>query len=254
VSAFDWKSQVIVVTGASAGIGAALVHAVARRGARVVLAARRQKELDEVARAAGGEHLVVVADVTRRADIERIAASAIDRFGHVDVWVSNAGRGITRPLLAATDDDVDQMIAVNLKSALYAMQAIVPHFQSRGRGHLVDVSTMLARIPFVPTRSVYMAAKAALGSLSETLRMELAQKHPEIRVTAVYPGVVATDFGLNALGGGPDSRSLPGAQPVEDVAAVIADAIEAQRGGDVYTQPGSLERVLGYVRGLGQGT
>ena len=261
MSAFDWKSQVIVVTGASAGIGAALVQAVARRGASVVLAARRRNELDAVARAAHvaarsapGEHLAVVADVTRRADVARLRDAAIDRFGRVDVWVSNAGRGITRPLLALTDDELDAMIAVNVKSALYGMQAVVPHFQSRGRGHLLHVSTMLARVPFAPIRSAYMAAKAALGSLSETLRMELAQSHPEIRVATVYPGVVATDFGLNALGGGPDSRSLPGAQSADEVAAVIADAIEARRGGDVYTRPEALDRVLGYLRALGQGT
>jgi NAD(P)-dependent dehydrogenase (short-subunit alcohol dehydrogenase family) len=253
VSAFDWKSQVVVVTGASAGIGAALVHAVASRGAAVVLAARREGKLEEVAQAGPGGHLTVVADVTRRADVERIAASAIARFGRVDVWVNNAGRGITRALLDLSDDDVDTMVKDNLKSALYGMQVITPHFKARGRGHLLNVSTMLGRVPFAGIRSAYCAAKAGMGSLTETLRMDLAKGFPEIRVSTVYPGVVTTDFGLNALGGGPDSRSLPGAQSADEVAAVIADAIEQRRGGDVYTRPEALERVLGYLRGLASG-
>jgi NADP-dependent 3-hydroxy acid dehydrogenase YdfG len=250
---FDWQSQVVVVTGASAGIGARLVHEVARRGASVVLAARRTDKLEEVARAAGGRHLTVTADVTRRGDVGRIAASAIERFGHVDVWVNNAGRGITRSVLELTDDDVDAMIRENMKSVLYGMQVIVPHFKERARGHLVNVSSMLGRVPFAGIRSAYCAAKAAMGSLTEILRTELAQGFPDVRVTTFFPGVVATDFGINALGGGPDSRALPFAQPVEEVATILADAIEQRRGGDLYTRPDALERVLGHLRGLASG-
>jgi NADP-dependent 3-hydroxy acid dehydrogenase YdfG len=253
MSTFDWKSQVVVVTGASAGIGACLVHEVARRGAAVVLAARRANKLEEVARAAGGGHLTVAADVTRRADVARIASSAIERFGHVDVWVSCAGRGISRHLLELTDDDLDAMVRDNVKSVLYGMQVIVPHFKERKRGHLVNVSSMLGRIPFAGIRSAYCAAKAAMGSLTETLRMDLAQGFPDVRVTTFFPGVVATDFGLNALGGGPDSRSLPFAQPPEEVATLLADALEQRRGGDLYTRPDALDRVVGHLRGLASG-
>jgi NADP-dependent 3-hydroxy acid dehydrogenase YdfG len=251
MSAIEWSSQVVVVTGASAGIGATLVRELARRGASVVLAARRADKLAEVAALAGGErHQTVVADVTRREDVAGIARAAIDRFGHVDAWVSNAGRGITRHILEITDDDVDAMMRDNVKSVLYGMQAIVPHFKERGRGHLVNVSSMLGRVPFAGIRSAYCAAKAAMGSLTETLRMDLAQSHPEIRVTTFFPGVVATDFGRNALGGGPDSRALPGAQSPEEVATILADALEQRRGGDVYTRPDAIERVVGYLRGL----
>ncbi len=247
---FDWQSQVVVITGASAGIGAALAKEVGRRGGSVVLAARRRAELESVASASGAPSAVVVADVTRRADVQAVAKAAIERFGHVDVWVNNAGRGISRPFMELTDDDVDAMIRDNVKSALYGMQTIVPHFKERKRGHVVNVSTMLARIPFAPFRSAYCAAKHALNSLGETLRMELAKDYPEVRVACVMPGVVATDFGLNALGGGPDSRALPGAQPVEEVARIIADAIEARRNGDVYMRPDAVQRVTDYSRGL----
>jgi NADP-dependent 3-hydroxy acid dehydrogenase YdfG len=250
MSTFDWKSQVVVVTGASAGIGAALAREISRRGGATVLAARRADKLDEVARALPAAHFVVQADVTLRADVARLAATAIDRFGHVDVWVNNAGRGISRPLLELSDDDVDAMIRDNVKSALYGMQAIVPHFKERRRGQLVNVSSMLGRIPFASFRSAYCAAKAALDSLTETLRIDLAQGFPDVRVACIYPGPVTTEFGANALGGGIDSRAIPGAQTPEEVATVMADAIAARRNGDVYTRPEAVERVLGYLRGL----
>jgi NADP-dependent 3-hydroxy acid dehydrogenase YdfG len=251
---FDWKSQVVVVTGASAGIGATLARELGKRGASVVLAARTADKLAEAAAATGPGALVVVADVTRRQDVARIASEAIARFGHVDVWVNNAGRGISRHILDLTDDDVDTMVRDNVKSVLYGMQAIVPHFKERKRGHLLNVSSMLGRIPFAPIRSAYCAAKAAMGSLTETLRIELSNGYPDVLVTCVYPGVVTTDFGLHALGGGPDSRSLPGAQSPEDVATVMADAIEHRRGGDVYTRAEAVDRVVGHLRALASAT
>ena len=253
MSAFDWKSQVVVVTGASAGIGASLARELGKRGAKVVLAARRADRLAEVARASGEGHLAVTADVTRREDVARIASAAIDRFDHVDAWVNNAGRGITRTILELTDDDVDAMVRDNVKSVLYGMQVIVPHFKAQKRGHLVNVSSMLGRVPFAPIRSAYCAAKAAMGSLTETMRNDLAKDFPEVRVTCFYPGVVHTDFGLSALGGGPDSRTFPGAQSPEEIATLLAAVLEHRRGGDVYSRPEAAERVLGYLRDLAAG-
>jgi NADP-dependent 3-hydroxy acid dehydrogenase YdfG len=250
MSSFDWKSQVVVVTGASAGIGAALCREVGRRGGSLVLAARRAPELEQVAKSTGAPSAAVVADVTKRADVDRLAATAIERFGHVDVWVNNAGRGISRSALDLTDDDIDAMVRDNVKSALYGMQAIAPHFKARKRGHIVNVSSMLGRVPFASIRSAYCAAKHALCSLTETVRMDLAAEYPEVRVACIYPGVVHTDFGKNALGGGPDSRAMPGGQTAEEVATVMASAIEERRNGDVYTRPEAIERVLQYYRGL----
>jgi NAD(P)-dependent dehydrogenase (short-subunit alcohol dehydrogenase family) len=243
----DQAGQVVVITGASTGIGAALAAELARRGASLVLLARRREPLEAVARATGG--VAVVADVTRREDVQRALGVALARFGRVDAWVNNAGRGISRPVEALTDEDLDAMMRDNLKSALYGMQAVLPHFKQRGTGLIVNVASMLSRVPFIAIRSAYSASKAALASLTETLRLELAGDHPGIRVVLVLPGVVATDFGLNALGGGADSRSLPGAQPVEEVARVIADGMATGRG-DLYTRPGGLERVLEHLRGL----
>jgi NAD(P)-dependent dehydrogenase (short-subunit alcohol dehydrogenase family) len=161
------------------------------------------------------------------------------------VWVNNAGRGITRPVAELTDEDVDAMVLVNLKAPLYGMQVALGHFRARGAGHIINVSSVLGRVPIVPVRSAYSAAKHALDSLTAALRIELRASHPGICVSTVSPGVVATDFGLNALHGGIDSRKLPFAQPVEEVAQVIADLIEHPHA-DAYTRPGARELVGGY--------
>lgn len=237
--------KVVVITGASGGIGAALAAEVGRRGARPVLAARRERELDAAAAAAGREALAVVADVTRRDQVQRILERALERFGQVDVWVNNAGRGITRLVSELRDEDVDEMMRVNLMSALYGMQVVLPHFQERGAGHIINLSSMLGRVPFFPPRSAYSAAKHALNALTAALRLELRERWPGIHVSTVSPGVVATEFGLRALHGGPDSRQLPRAQPAEEVAAVIAQLIEAPRA-DVYTRDGMREIVRDY--------
>jgi NAD(P)-dependent dehydrogenase (short-subunit alcohol dehydrogenase family) len=226
--------RVIVITGASAGIGESLAVLLGSKGDKVVVAARREKELEDVARRAGGG-LAVVTDVTKRADVERLAARALERFGKIDAWINNAGRGLSRLPSELTDDDVDTMITDNVKSALYGMQAVLPHFKARGEGHLVNVSSMLGRVPYVPFRSAYVAAKHALNGLTACLRLELREAYPKIVVSTVSPGVVATEFGLNAKNGGFDSRAIPGAQPASEVAEVIAGVLDSRRT-DVYTR------------------
>lgn len=237
--------KVVVVTGASSGIGAALARNLGGRGASVVLAARRERELATLSAHIGERALPVPCDVTVRADVERVLARAVARFGHVDAWVNNAGRGISRSVMALTDDDVDEMIRVNVKSALYGMQVAVRHFQERGEGHIVNVSSLLGRVPMAPIRSAYSASKHALNALTASLRMELAASHPGVRVSSVHPGVVATEFGTTALHGGADSRSFPGAQTAEEVAEVIAEVIAKPRA-DVYTRPGAKEMIASY--------
>jgi NADP-dependent 3-hydroxy acid dehydrogenase YdfG len=239
------KDRVVVITGASSGIGAALAQTVAGRGASVALVARRERELGEVAAKCGPNALAVSADVTLRSDVGRAFDAAIRRFGRVDVWVNNAGRGMSRLVSELTDDDLDEMIRVNVKSVLYGMQAVLPHFRQRGQGHLINVSSMLGRVPFVAIRAAYSASKHAMNSLTANLRMELAAQYPAIHVTTVHPGVVATEFGLHSVHGGMDSRAFPGAQSAEEVAEVIAGAIEKPRA-DVYTRPGAQQVVVGY--------
>lgn len=237
--------RVVVITGASSGIGAAFAELAAKKGAIPVLAARRVPELGTVTGRCGEQALPVVANVAQRADVERIRDAALERFGRIDVWINNAGRGITRPVSQLTDDDFDEIMRVNVKSALYGMQTVLPHFKARGRGHIINMSSLLGRIPLVPTRSVYSAAKAALNSLTANLRMELREEYPEIFVSSFLPGVVATEFGISAIGGGIDSRRFPGAQSPDEVAAILWGIVESPRA-DVYSRPAMREQVAAY--------
>ena len=232
-------SRVVVITGASAGIGRALALQLGARGDRVVLAARREELLNEVAARIGASALVVPTDVTRRADIERLKERAVAHFGHIDVWINNAGRGIGRTVLELTDDDFDAIMAINVKSALYGMQAVVPHFIEQSRGHVINVSSFLSRVPMATFRSAYNAAKAALNALTANLRVDLAATHPGIHVTLVMPGIVTTDFHRNALGGTPapmpaQRPGVPPGQTAEEVAAAIVGVIDTPVA-EIYT-------------------
>jgi NADP-dependent 3-hydroxy acid dehydrogenase YdfG len=243
-------NEIVVVTGASSGIGAALVEVLSQRGMSVVLVARRKDALDAVAARCGGRAHVVVADVTERAAVRRVVEQALARFGHIDVWVNNAGRGITRAPSELTDEDIDEMMRANVKSALYGMQEILPHFKSRNGGHIINVSSMLGRVPFSFFLSAYCGAKHFLNALTATFRDEIQQTHPAIQVSLVSPGVVRTDFGLNAVHGGPDSKQMPESQSAGEVAAVIADVIQS-RAADVYTRTGAHARIAAFYADLG---
>jgi len=245
------RDKVIVITGASAGIGAALARIAAERGASVILVARRKDALAEVARACGERALPVPADVTRRDEVRRIVRESLARFDRIDVWVNNVGQGITRVPSELTDEDVDQIIRVNVKSALYGMQEVLPHFKERGEGQVINVSSMLGRVPYAVFRSAYNGAKHFLNALTANFREEVQKTHPGIQFSLVSPGVVRTEFGLNALHGGPDSRSLPQSQSAEEVALVIAGVIETRRP-DVYTREGAKERIASYYAGVGE--
>jgi NADP-dependent 3-hydroxy acid dehydrogenase YdfG len=243
--------KVVVITGASSGIGAAVALHLADQGASLVLVARREAELGAVVSRCGGRAHPVVADVTRRAAVEGVVREALTRFGRVDVWVNNAGRGITRPPSELTDDDIDEMMLVNVKTALYCTQEILPHFRARGEGHVINLSSMLGRIPLAVHRSAYNGAKHFLSALTANFRSEVQAQHPNIQFSLISPGVVYTNFGRNARHGGPDSSQLPDGQSAEEVAAVIADVILSRRP-DLYTRPGSHDRVVGYFDDLGQ--
>jgi NADP-dependent 3-hydroxy acid dehydrogenase YdfG len=237
--------RVVVITGASSGIGAALAQIVALGGGSVALVARRERELGEVAAKCGALALAIPADVTKRSEVARARETAMTHFGHIDVWVNNAGRGISRLVSQLTDEDLDEMILVNVKSVLYGMQEVLPHFRERGRGHIINVSSMLGRVPFAGIRSAYSASKHAMNSLTANLRMELATAYPGIHVSCVHPGVVTTEFGAHALHGGIDSRTIPGAQTADEVAQVIAQTIEQPRA-DVYTRPEGQKVIVAY--------
>lgn len=244
------NDRVVVITGASSGIGAALARHLSGVGTQLVLVARRLEALERVAAECGGSPLVVVADMTERADVQRVVQDTLTQFDRIDVWVNNVGRGITRNPSLLTDEDIDEVMRVNVKSALYGMQEVLPHFIVRGSGHIINVSSMLARVPFAVHRSAYSASKHFLNALTAMFRDEVQATHPDIQLSLISPGVVRTEFGNNALHGGVDSRVMPNSQSAEEVAAVIAAVMES-RFPDVYTRAGSAAMVASHYAGIG---
>jgi NAD(P)-dependent dehydrogenase (short-subunit alcohol dehydrogenase family) len=237
--------KTILITGASTGIGAALAELLTARGDTVAIVARRRAALLHVVDRCHERALGIVGDMTDRDAVRRAIDETLGHFGELDVLVNNVGRGITRKPSELTDDDVDEMMRVNVKSALYGMQESLPYFRERGAGHVINVSSMLARIPTAIIRSAYSASKHYLNALTTNFRMEVQYKHPGIQYSLVMPGIVATEFGANAMHGGPDSRTMPAPQSAEDVAAVIAQVIDT-RVGEAYTRPESEAQVAAY--------
>ena len=221
--------KVIAITGASSGIGEAAAMHLAARGAKLVLGARGADKLGALAdriAAAGGQAAHVSTDVTRRADLERLVALGCDRFGRLDVLVSNAGVMPIGPLTDLAVDDWDQMVDVNIKGVLYGIAAALPVFRRQGAGHFIHTASTAAR-KTVPNQAVYAGTKAAVLAISDGLRQELAG---QIRVTVVAPGFTATNVADHVRS--PEVRAQIEqsrdrfAMPPEAVARAIAYAVE----------------------------
>ena len=187
------REQVIAITGASAGIGATTGRLLAARGARVVLGARREDTLRQVAAAItadGGRAATCVVDVTRPEDLRQLVTVAVEQFGRLDALVANAGVATVAPLDQGDLADWDQMIDVNLRGVLHGIAAALPVFTAQGSGHFVTV-TSTAAAKWVPGQGVYAATKAGVRALCEILRQETG---PDIRATMVCPGATDTEF------------------------------------------------------------
>jgi NADP-dependent 3-hydroxy acid dehydrogenase YdfG len=188
------NGKVVAITGASSGIGEATALELAGRGAAVVLGARRTDRLNAVAervRASGGRAEVLAVDVTERVELERMVAAAVERFGRLDVLVSNAGIARTGLVAELDVDSWDAMIDINLRGVLHGIAAALPVFRRQGRGHLVTtVSTSGLKI--VPTQAVYAGTKNAVRTLLEALRQESTDG--VLRTTSISPGYVRTEL------------------------------------------------------------
>ena len=241
--------KVIVVTGASSGIGAALCKKMGAEGWCVVLAARRLAELEKTAAASGACILIVPTDVTKKSDMNYLKKKALEKFGRIDVWVNNAGRGIGRRVTELTEHDIDAIMAVNFKSVFFGIQAVVPYFMEQGRGHLINVSSFLGRVPFATFRSVYNAAKSAVNTLTANLRVDLRRSHPGIKVSLVMPGMVTSEFQKNALYGTPPMPLTSGSgmkpQTSEEVADMMFELIKHPQP-ELYTNSASPEMARRY--------
>ncbi len=187
------ENKVVIVTGASSGIGRAIAMDLARQGAGLVLSARSDAGLSEVLEeisSAGGQAIMRRADVSQREDVAALVDTALDHYGRLDVIVSNAGIAPISPLSDLRVDDWDAMVDINFKGALNAVAAALPVFLRQGSGHFVfTIST--AGLVVSPTMAVYAATKNAVRALVEGLRVESNGKY---RVTGVSPGFVATNL------------------------------------------------------------
>lgn len=188
------EGRTCVVTGASSGIGEATVRALAAEGARVVAGARRLDRLEALAASVEGEGRVIAAeaDVTRRGDVEALAARSLEAFGRLDVWVNNAGVMPLSPLEELRVEDWERMVDVNVKGVLYGLAAALPPMMESGGGHIVNVGSLAGRRPF-PGGAVYSATKFAVRALTWGMHLELAAER-NVRVTDVQPGVVDTEL------------------------------------------------------------
>ena len=185
--------KVIVITGASSGIGEATARLLASQGARVVLGARRRERLESLAadiRNQGGVAEYRATDVTRQEDVQALLDLAVERFGRVDVLVNNAGVMPLSPLAALKIDEWNQMIDVNIRGVLHGIAAALPLMQGQRSGQIINVASIAAYKP-IATGAVYCATKAAVVSLSEALRQEVGG---DIRVTVISPGVTESDL------------------------------------------------------------
>ncbi len=189
------RDQVVIITGASEGIGAACAEAFRLRGARLSLAARREDKLRQVA---GEDGLVIAGDITDAAVRRRVVEETVKRFGRVDILINNAGAGLYGAAWNTPLEDARRMYDLNLFAALGMIQEAVPGMRARGSGMIVNVTSIAGKVT-LPWLTLYSASKYALGSLTDGLRMEL--RRDGIHTMTVCPGYVSTNFQQNILGG-----------------------------------------------------
>jgi NADP-dependent 3-hydroxy acid dehydrogenase YdfG len=188
------RDKIVVVTGASSGLGEATARLLSAQGATVVLGARRADRLKALARdieARGGRALAMETDVTQREQVGALVDSAVQSYGRIDVMINNAGLMPQAPLGQLKVDEWDRMIDVNLKGVLYGIAAALPHMQRQKAGHFINVSSVAGH-RVGPGFAVYAATKFAVRALSEGLRQEV--KPYNIRTTVISPGAVATEL------------------------------------------------------------
>jgi NADP-dependent 3-hydroxy acid dehydrogenase YdfG len=222
--------KVVVITGASSGLGESTARLLAEKGAKVALGARRKDRIDALVSditAKGGSALGFKTDVTKREDVEALVKGAVERYGRIDVIVNNSGIMPIAPMAALKVEEWDRVIDVNIKGLLYGVAAVLPNMQKQKSGHIINMASIAGFKVFAPGGTVYSATKFAVRAVTEGLRQEL--KADNIRCTIISPGAIATEL--------PESSSEEATRkslhefykmaiPADSIARAIAYAIE----------------------------
>lgn len=229
----DVSGKVVIITGASAGIGQAAARRFAGAGAKVALVARSTDKLSALAeelRQQGQDVLALTADMRVPAAIQQMVEQVYQHYGRIDILVNNAGQAASGTVAEVDMEHFRQIVELNVFGPVYALQAVAPKMRQGGGGLIINISSMVSKMR-IPGLGAYAATKAALNMLSDTARGELAPDH--IRVITVYPRMTATDFGKNSLGN-PQQRQqqrahvpATGSAPVVDSAEYVAQRILA---------------------------
>jgi NADP-dependent 3-hydroxy acid dehydrogenase YdfG len=208
-------ANVLLITGASTGIGAATARAAAEEGWNVALAARSEDKLEELARELGDDRaLVQRCDVTEFDQQEALVDAALERFGRIDAAFANAGFGAKRGFLEETPEQWRAMVLTNVLGPAYTIRAVLPHFKHRGSGHFLLTSSVAGRRSL--PGSLYSSTKWAVTGMGEALRQEMRQAGLDVKVTLIEPGMVDTPFFENGV-----SDALE----AEDIARVVMFAL-----------------------------
>ena len=216
------QTKVVVITGASSGLGEATARLLSPQGASVVLGARRVERIQSLAdelTGNGGKALAIPTDVTDYDQVKKLVAAAVQTYGRIDVMINNAGLMPQSPLERLKIDDWNQMIDVNIKGVLYGIAAALPHMKAQKSGHIINVSSVAGH-KVHPNSAVYAATKHAVRAISEGLRMEV--KPYNIRTTVISPGAVDTEL--------PNSVTEP------DIAEIVRKAHERAIPADTFAR------------------
>lgn len=226
------KEKVIVIAGASSGMGEATAKLLAGRGDKVVLGARRESRLQDIVddiKQNGGDAIYAVTDVKNDSEVENLAKVAVNHYGRIDVWINAAGIMPQSLFIQKKIQDWDNMIDINIKGTLYGIGAALPYMAKQKSGQIINISSIAGHIAG-PMSGVYSATKFAVRAVSESLRQEMAQAETNVRVTMISPGAVDTGL-LNSI---TDENVKAGTAefyknfsiPVDRVAQTIAQSID----------------------------
>ncbi len=212
------ENSVVVITGASRGIGAALARRFTEEGTKLVLCSRKKADVEKVARslkANSRDILTLAADVATGSGVKKLVAAAYKKFGRVDVFINNAGVWHNRALLKETEADFDWMMNTNLKSVFCSMREVIPRMKKQGGGLIINISSGAGRVPF-PHLSIYCASKAALNMLSAVASLE--HRNDNVKICVLSPGPTETDPRKFS----PQPKTKVTARQVADMAVAIA--------------------------------